>query len=161
MRQASLASCLAANFKMAVNGTAPQYLSEMCIPASTMTALRCNRLASRGDLVFLPVTHLQTNAYDRHGFQYAAPKVWNSLPVDSRQAPSLMTFRNRLDLFISRSLRAVINTTFIIVTLLYCQISLLMCSEILWRALYKSHYNDNNVYNNNKLIISNLKLIQN
>ena len=95
------------NFKTSVlvykslNGMAPQFFSDMCIPASTVTALRCSRLAFRGDLLFPTATRRRMNAYGRRGFQLAAPKVWNNLPVDIHQAPvSNDCQRSIKDLFI-------------------------------------------------------------
>jgi hypothetical protein len=71
----------------------PDYIAEMCRPASANQFLARNRSAAHGDLI----PHgWNTVGYGHKGFQYAAPNVWNSLPISIRQSNSLCTFRKNL-----------------------------------------------------------------
>lgn len=79
-----------------LHNMAPGYLSDMCRPASQSQFLARNRSAHRGDLI----NHSwKTVTYGRRGFHYAAPAVWNTLPVDIRQRPSLEAFCTALKTF--------------------------------------------------------------
>jgi len=76
-----------------VNQMAPPYLTEMCRPVSQSCFLARNRSADRGDLIS---QKWNTVTYGQRGFYYAAPKVWNNLPVAIRQRPTLSTFQHEL-----------------------------------------------------------------
>ena len=39
-----------------------------------------------------------TNNYGRRAFGYAAPSVWNKIPLQIRMAPSILAFRKQLDI---------------------------------------------------------------
>ena len=67
-------SCLA--------GSAPSYLTELCIPVSSDTGSRQNlRSASRSTLM---VPRVRTERYGRRGFYISGPQQWNTLPPSIR-----------------------------------------------------------------------------
>ncbi len=74
----------------ALHGLAPQYLPELLIP---YTPTRDLRLSETG-LLTVPLTRLRLMG-DR-AFSSLAPKLWNSLPIEIRQAKTLSTFKSRL-----------------------------------------------------------------
>ena len=77
----------------AINGLAPQCLVEMFTTVEANPAMRRNRSADRGDLIFLTVKNM---GYDRRSFAIAGQSFWNSLPVDLRRSSSLTKFKSKL-----------------------------------------------------------------
>ena len=73
--------------------TAPQYLQELCVPATASTSRRDLRSAARGDLQVLAC---RTTSFGPRSFAACAPKLWNCLP------PSLRDPTLALTLFCSR-----------------------------------------------------------
>jgi hypothetical protein len=73
---------------------APEYLTQLCIPVSSITGRRHLRSAAHGDL-HVPRTILKT--YGPRSFAVAGPTVWNTLPHDLRD-PQLTVhhFRSKL-----------------------------------------------------------------
>jgi len=49
------------------------------------------------ELLSVPLHNLDTAA---HHFSVAAPRLWNSLPLNCRTAPSVSTFKIRLKTFL-------------------------------------------------------------
>jgi len=78
---------------------APNYLTEMCRPALQSICLSRNRSASNGELV---PHSWKTVHYGRRGFNYAAPTVWNKLPLSLRQKDSLTSFKKDLKTYYFR-----------------------------------------------------------
>lgn len=77
-----------------LNGAAPPYLSEFCVPVSTVGYRQHLRSAAHGDLK-LPKVHRER--YGRRGFYISGPRLWNQLPRDIRQqAANLTTFKRAL-----------------------------------------------------------------
>ncbi len=74
----------------ALHGLAPQYLSELLIPYTPTRDLR----SSETGLLTVPLTRLRSMG-DR-AFSSLAPKLWNSLPIEIRQAKTISTFKSRL-----------------------------------------------------------------
>ncbi len=74
----------------ALHGLAPQYLSELLIPYTPTRDLR----SSETGVLTVPLTRLRSMG-DR-AFSSLAPKLWNSLPIEIRQAKTLSTFKSRL-----------------------------------------------------------------
>jgi hypothetical protein len=72
-----------------VNGIAPSYLCKLVSPRSVNRRLRNYSEISRdlGVPVKLP------GAYGSRSFTYAAPQIWNSLPIDLKMSPSIENFR--------------------------------------------------------------------
>jgi len=86
-------------FKLAVltyrclHGAAPWYLTDDIRLLFDIPSRHVLKSSSRNELVIKP-TRLSTVG-DR-AFSYAAPRVWNSLPIDITSVPSLPSFRRRL-----------------------------------------------------------------
>ena len=68
-----------------LNGRAPPYLSEHCIPVSGADTRRHLRSANRH---LLAVPRFRLNAYGRRAFSVAGPMAWNSLPDSGIGLPS-------------------------------------------------------------------------
>ena len=70
-------------FKLAVtvhrclNGRAPPYLSDYCVPAAGVDTRRHLRSTNHQ---LLAVSRYRLNSYSRRAFSVAGPTVWNSLP---------------------------------------------------------------------------------
>ena len=60
-----------------LNGRAPPYLSQHCIPVSSADTRRHLRSANRH---LLAVPRFRLNTYGRRAFSVAGPMAWNSLP---------------------------------------------------------------------------------
>ncbi len=79
----------------ALAGLAPKYISDLLIAYSPQRALR----SSNQFLLTVPRCRCKTKG--GRAFSAAAPKLWNSLPVNVRLAPSLASIKSALksDLF--------------------------------------------------------------
>ena len=71
----------------------PDYLADLISPYSQSRSLR----SSTQKFLSVPPHNLDTAA--RH-FSVAAPRLWNSLPLNCRTAPSVDTFKIRLKIFL-------------------------------------------------------------
>ena len=67
---------LAVTVHQCLNGRAPPYLSQHCIPISSADTRRHLRSANRH---LLAVPRFPLNTYDRRAFSVAGPMAWNSL----------------------------------------------------------------------------------
>ena len=74
----------------ALNEQAPSYISDLLTPYSTARSLRSSNLG----LLAVPRPKLKSRG-DR-AFAVAAPRLWNSLPLSVRSAPSIDSFKSRL-----------------------------------------------------------------
>ena len=82
-----------------LNGTAPSYLADDCIAASTVSGRRHLRSADTGTLL---VPRVQSK-YGSRSFAVYGPTIWNSLPNDLRTAGlSTGIFRRKLKTFLFR-----------------------------------------------------------
>ena len=72
-----------------VNGTAPSYLCKLVSLRSVNRRLRNYSEISRN----LEVPATLPGAYGSRSFTYAAPQIWNSLPIDLKMSPSIENFR--------------------------------------------------------------------
>ena len=82
----------------ALNNMAPIYISELLIPKPS-----CERWTLRSDdqgLLHIPKTNCKTLG-DR-SFAYAAPQLWNFLPLNVRNCDSISVFKKRLKTFLFR-----------------------------------------------------------
>ncbi len=79
----------------ALHSLAPQYLAELLI-----LYMPSRNLQSSQSLLVIPKTRLRSGG-DR-AFSSYAPKLWNSLPADIREANSLRIFKSRLKTFYFR-----------------------------------------------------------
>jgi len=68
---------LAVTVHQCLNGRAPPYPSEHCIPVSSADTRRHLRSANRH---LLAVSRFRLNTYGRRAFSVAGPMAWNSLP---------------------------------------------------------------------------------
>jgi len=85
---------LAVTVRQCLNGRAPPYLSEHCVPVSSADTRRHLRSADRH---LLAVPRFRLNTYGRRAFSVAGPMAWNSLPDFSRDpASSTDCFRRLL-----------------------------------------------------------------
>jgi len=75
-----------------MNGPAPSYIKELCVPVTTVATRSALRSAARGDLI-VPRTRRQLG---NRAFSVAGPTAWNSLPRDIRTAQTISTFKNLL-----------------------------------------------------------------
>ena len=73
-----------------VHGTAPAYLADSLRPTTEVVARR--RLRSADTTTLLVPSTCRSTLGDR-AFPVAAARAWNSLPVQTRAASSLLTFR--------------------------------------------------------------------
>ena len=62
-------------------GTAPEYISDLCILVSTQPGRSSLRSAARGDLL---VPRSRTSTRSHRAFSCTAPTLWNSLPLEIR-----------------------------------------------------------------------------
>ena len=84
------------NFKIllitykALNGLAPQYLSELLTHYNPSRLLRSQ---NSGQLI---IPRISKSTAGGRSFSYLAPKLWNSLPNIVREADTLCQFKSRL-----------------------------------------------------------------
>ena len=74
----------------ALNGTAPNYISELLHNHTTVRALR-----SQSQLL-LQVPRFNTQFYGKRAFSITAPTLWNNLPLHIRSITSLASFQTAL-----------------------------------------------------------------
>ena len=74
----------------------PGYLAHLISPYSQSRSLR----SSTKKLLSVPPHNLDTAA---RRFSVAAPRLWNSLPLNCRTAPSVITYKTRLKTFLFAS----------------------------------------------------------
>ena len=79
-----------------LNGIGPLYLSELLSFYSNTESRKCLRSSSLDNL---HVPRTNTNFGDR-SFLVCAPKLWNSLPFDLRNSPSVESFKKSLKTFL-------------------------------------------------------------
>jgi len=73
---------------------APDYLKDLLQPHHSGRTLRSS---SRHQLA---VPRVSTNAYGRRAFAFAAPQLWNSIPVELRAIDNLVTFKSNLKTYL-------------------------------------------------------------
>jgi len=77
----------------AIHGDTPQYIRQFT-PIADIPSRQRLRSSSSDDLL-VPAVRLPT--VGRRAFLVAGARTWNDLPVDVISAPSLLTFRKRLN----------------------------------------------------------------
>nr|XP_060615104.1 uncharacterized protein LOC132764950 [Anolis sagrei ordinatus] len=91
--------CYQAQFKVlalaykALHSSGPTYLSERI---STYEPARTLRSSGEALLSVPPASQARLAGTRDRAFSVVAPRLWNALPVDIRQAPSLLVFRRRV-----------------------------------------------------------------
>ncbi|KAF7647979.1 hypothetical protein LDENG_00163720 [Lucifuga dentata] len=76
----------------ALNGLAPNYLKDVLTPYVPRRSLEI-------DAALLVVPRSQLVLRGDRAFAVRAPKLWNTLPIEVRQATSLATFKSSLKTF--------------------------------------------------------------
>ena len=74
----------------AIQGVAPQYISELLKPHKLPRTLR----SSENNLLAIPPS--RTKTYGDRAFSTSAPKLWNNLPDDLRATHDLDPFKRQL-----------------------------------------------------------------
>ena len=73
-----------------MNGIGPKYLSNLLVPLAHKRSLR----SSGKGLLRVPRTNQIT--YGNRAFYKCAPTLWNALPRDIRDCPTLVSFKSKL-----------------------------------------------------------------
>ena len=73
-----------------LNGEGPLYLSKLLCPYVPSRQLRSE------DKQLLVVPKYRLSKFGKRSFSYAAPSLWNTLPLDIKLSPSVDAFKNRL-----------------------------------------------------------------
>ena len=82
----------------ALNGSAPSYISALLSPKS---ASKYDLRSDDQDLLQVPATKLKTVG-DR-AFTSAAPRIWNTLPLEIRQSENISIFKKQLKTFLFKN----------------------------------------------------------
>jgi len=77
------------------NGIAPSYINDMLQPVAMLQREVTLRSVTNSDLV-VPRARLR---FGKRAFSVAAPRLWNTLPVDTRNAATLHTFKKKMKTF--------------------------------------------------------------
>ncbi len=80
----------------ALHNLAPQYLNQLIHVYTPSRALRSSSSIS------LVVPRIRLTTMGARSYSYAAPRLWNSLPLDIRNSDCLLTFKTRLKTYIFR-----------------------------------------------------------
>ena len=78
----------------ALNGTAPRYLSDLLVPHSCSRSLR----SSEQHLLLIP--KVNAKSFGQRAFSYAAPYLWNNLPLQIRSIDNLNRFKAGIKTFL-------------------------------------------------------------
>ena len=78
------------SFDAGLNGLAPAYMRELLIPYSPKRTLR----STENHLLTPPRSRLEY--FGKRSFAAAAPTLWNNLPLNIKQAPSVDIFKSRI-----------------------------------------------------------------
>ena len=81
-----------------LNGMAPQYLVDL------LSIYKPSRPLRSADKCLLSVPRSTLKSYGDKCFTVAAPKEWNSLPIDIRNLTSLDSFKRQLKTFLFKQL---------------------------------------------------------
>jgi len=76
----------------ALSGSAPSYITELCVPVASIRPRSALRSAAHG-ILFIPWTRLE---FDKRAFTVAGPASWNNLPDSVQSTPTRDEFRQRL-----------------------------------------------------------------
>ena len=76
----------------ALNNLAPSYIRDLLIPYISS----CQQRSSSKNLLSIP--HFNLRTYGARSFSVAVPKLWNTLPSDIKNSPSVSVFKTDLKL---------------------------------------------------------------
>ena len=74
------------------HGLTPSYITELIVPSSTVSC-RVGQRSASGSTMIVP---RHRTKFAERAFAVAGPSIWNSLPQDICDAPTLSVFRSRL-----------------------------------------------------------------
>ena len=77
------------------NGTAPSYFSDLLTVYSPSRTLRTS-----SDTKLLCIPRINSVTYGKRSFSFAAPSLWNSLPMSIRHSLSISSFRRSLKTYL-------------------------------------------------------------
>ena len=83
--------CAVMTYKI-MNGLAPSYLNDLLVRPGDDVAVGRRSVTDGG----LAIVRHYTSTYGRRLFSYAAPRLWNALPVSIRSSSTVSTFCARL-----------------------------------------------------------------
>ena len=113
----------------ALNGNAPEYLSNLLIPYIRNRTLR----SSDKQLLVVPRA---SSAFGDRGFSVAAPTLWNFLPLNIRNCDSFQTFKNLLKTYLYNKaytkitvFQCVIDHSHVCILMFYCTFVVLVCAS--------------------------------
>ena len=78
----------------ALNNLAPSYIRDLLIPYISS----CQQRSSSKNLLSFP--HFNLRTYGARSFSVAVSRLWNTLPSDIKNSPSMSVFKNRLKTFL-------------------------------------------------------------
>ena len=73
-----------------INNLAPSYLSDLLVPLESPHNLRSISMGN------FKVPRSRTTTYGDRAFAIAAPQLWNDLPLEIRNSPTVATFKTNL-----------------------------------------------------------------
>jgi len=82
----------------AIFGLAPSYISELCVPVTSIPPRSSLQSAAHG-ILFVPQSRLELG---KHAFAVAGPAYWNNLPDSVWSAPTRDVFKQRLKTYLFR-----------------------------------------------------------
>ena len=77
-----------------LNGLCPQYLTNLLEHRKSARSLRSNVQ----DLLIQPIC--KTKTYGDRAFSVCAPKLWNAIPLETRQSSTVLLFKKKLKTFL-------------------------------------------------------------
>lgn len=77
-----------------LNSIAPSYLKDLITPYTPARSLRSS------DALKLVVPRVRLESYGKRSFAFAAPSVWNALPLSLRRIATLSSFKTKLKTFL-------------------------------------------------------------
>ena len=80
----------------ALNKLAPDYIASYCHSGSTNQRQSTLRSADEDDLIVLKTV----TEFVKRSFAFAGPRLWNNLPINVRQSPSIDIFKTCLKTFL-------------------------------------------------------------
>ena len=82
----------------ALNDKSPAYLKELLTPYKPRRSLR----SKDQQLLEPPRSRAKYSQYGERAFQFAAPYLWNQLPMDTRAETDINAFKSKLKSFLFR-----------------------------------------------------------
>lgn len=77
-----------------LNGFAPSYLCDLIVPYKNQRNLRSNKQH------LLKVPNSRTTTFGDRAFSVGAPRLWNTIPMDIKNAPSIDIFKKKIKTYL-------------------------------------------------------------